>query len=637
MSQSSSSDNRPPLRALVIGALGIVFGDIGTSPLYALKECFDVQHNHHAVEATVHHVFGILSLIFWSLILSVTVKYVLFVMRADRNGEGGVLSLLTLAADNAKSASRRRVALLVAGVCGAALLYGDGIITPAISVLSAVEGIREPLGLEQGTAVAITAAILIGLFAFQRFGTERVGQVFGPVMILWFTTLAALGIHNIVQQPGVLGALSPTYAASFLRETGWHGILVLGSVFLVVTGGETLYADMGHFGARPIRVAWFSFVLPALMLNYLGQGAWLLGNLAAPAGDHFNPIFEMAPHWARLPFVALATISAVIASQGLISGTYSLTLQAIQLGYLPRISIKHTSAHTRGQIYVPVVNWVLMFACLGLVFGFGTSTRLAAAYGVGVTLTMMVTTLLFFFVARGRWGWSILHAGAVTALFIVMEVTFFFGNAVKIPDGGWFPLVVAAGLFTVMTTWRKGRQLMLQEQNVGALTQEEFLQSLRVGKSVTQVSGTAVFLCGSRGKTPIALLHNLKHNKVIHERLIFLTLITDDVPLVPREQQVELEELGPGVWRLTGHYGFMQEPDVPQLLRRARNLHGFHCEADQVTFFLGRETIVPSAKRGMVLWREHLFAFLSKMSQAPAHFFKLPENRVVELGMRVRI
>ena len=621
----------------MLGALGIVFGDIGTSPLYAFKECFDVQHNHHAVEATVAHVHGILSLIFWSLILSVTVKYVLFVMRADRNGEGGVLSLLTLAADKVRAGSKRRVVLLLAGVCGAALLYVDGIITPAISVLSAVEGVKEPLGLEQPAAVGITAAILVGLFAFQRFGTERVGQVFGPVMILWFTTLATLGVWNIVQQPGVLTALAPWHAVSFLRETGMHGVLVLGSVFLVVTGGETLYADMGHFGARPIRVAWFAFVLPALMLNYLGQGAWLLSNLGAPHDGHFNPIFEMAPGWARLPFVGLATISAVIASQGLISGTYSLTLQAMQLGYLPRVSIRHTSAHTRGQIYVPVVNWVLMLACLGLVFGFGTSTKLAAAYGVGVTLTMMVTTLLFFFVARGRWGWGVWKAGAVTALFIVMEITFFFGNAAKIPDGGWFPLVVALGLFIVMTTWRKGRQLMLDEQNLGGLTQEEFLASMKVGKQITRVSGTAVFMCGSRGRTPIALLHNLKHNKVIHERVIFLTLVTDDVPLVPREQQVELEQLGEGVWRLTGHYGFMQEPDVPQLLRRARNLHAFECEADQVTFFLGRETIVPSKKRGMALWREHLFAFLSKMAQAPAHFFKLPENRVVELGMRVRI
>jgi len=623
------------MRALMVGALGVVFGDIGTSPLYALKECFDVEHNVHAVSVSTNHVLGVLSLIFWALVLVVAVKYMLFVLRADRDGEGGVLALMSLALGRARSSVV--TVLLMAGMFGAALLYGDGIITPAISVLSAVEGLKTATGLDQRTVLAITVVILIGLFSFQRLGTDKVGRVFGPVMVVWFSTLAVLGLAQVVQQPQVLTAFNPLRAVDFFRDSGWHGYLVLGAVVLVVTGAESVYVDLGHFGARPIRLAWFWIVMPALLLNYAGQAAWLLSHPEAPFDPDFSPFFMMAPDWARLPLVVLATVSAVIASQALISGVYSLTLQANQLGCLPRVSIRHTSAHTRGQIYVPVVNWMLMLACVGLVLGFKDSKALAAAYGIAVTMTMTVTTILLYFVARGQWGWSRWRALPLVALALAVELSFFGANMSKIPAGGWFPLVTGTLIFTVMTTWRKGRQLILKEQEAGALSQEEFLTSLSYGKGPVRVPGTAVFMSGSRGRTPIALLHNLKHNKVLHDRVIFLTLVTETIPYVAREDQVEIETLGEGVYRLTGHYGFMQEPDVPQLLRRARSLHDFCCDAGEATFFLGRETIVPSRQRGMAPWRENLFAFLAKIAQPPSGYFKLPENRVVELGMRVKI
>jgi len=632
---TSSSDGRPGMWALMIGALGVVFGDIGTSPLYAFKECFDVAHNTHAVVVNVNHVLGVLSLIFWALVLVVAVKYIVFVLRADRNGEGGVLTLMSLALGRARPAFAP--GLLLAGMFGAALLYGDGMITPAISVLSAVEGLKTATGIDQRTVIAITVVILIGLFSFQRLGTDKVGRVFGPVMILWFSTLAVLGFIQILKQPQVLMALSPLCALEFFLDSGWHGYLVLGSVVLVVTGAESVYADLGHFGVRPIRLAWFWMVMPALMLNYFGQAAWLLNHPEAPADPEFSPFFMMAPDWARLPLVGLATVSTVIASQALISGVYSLTLQANQFGCLPRVGIRHTSAHTRGQIYVPVVNWALMFACVGLVLGFKDSKALAAAYGIAVTMTMIVTTVLLYFAARGQWGWSVARTLPLVLLALAVELAFFGANVSKIPAGGWFPLVAGGMIFTVMTTWRKGRQLILREQDASALSQEDFLVSLSYGKGPVRVPGTAVFMCGSRGRTPVALLHNLKHNKVLHERVIFLTLVTDNVPYVNRDDQVELESLSEGIFRITGHYGFMQEPDVPQLLRRARALRDFSCDAAEATFFLGRETIVPSQQRGMALWREHLFAFLAKIAQPPSGYFKLPENRVVELGMRVRI
>jgi KUP system potassium uptake protein len=629
-----SLEGRPSTRTLVIGALGVVFGDIGTSPLYALRACF---HGKHGIAITPSGVLGILSLIFWSLILIVSVKYIAFVMRASNKGEGGILALLPLAVEKLPATSWRRNLLLMLGVFGAALLYGDGMITPAITTLGAIEGLNVATNVFEKFVVPLTMLIIIVLFSFQRIGTEKVGRLFGPIMLLWFVTLAALGIHGIVRAPGVLAAFNPWFGLDYLVHHGVTGFWVLGAVFLVVTGGEALYADMGHFGLKPIRLGWFALVLPALMLNYLGQGALLLSRPELQSDPHFNPFYMLAPSWALYPLVVLSTAAAIIASQAMITGSYSLTLQAIQLGYLPRVRIRHTAAHTHGQIYVSVVNWSLMLACLALIKGFGSSDALAAAYGVAVTLTMMITTILFYFAARQLWQWRVALVLPLVALVLVVETAFFAANAIKIGDGGWFPLLMGAALFTIMTTWRRGRMLIACEQDKSAMSQEMFLDSIRQSKGFTRVSGTAVFMCGSRGKTPIALLHNLKHNKVLHERVVFLTVITDETPYVPREQQVEIEELQPDIFRLTGHCGFMQEPDVPQLLRRARNLHQFDCEAAEATFFLGRETVVPSKMRGMALWREHLFAFLSRVAQAPAHYFKLPENRVIELGVRVKI
>ena len=632
---TASSEGHPSARALFLGALGIVFGDIGTSPLYAFRECFDTGHSAHSVTASQAHIYGVLSLIFWSLTLIVTLKYVVFVLRADRNGEGGVLALMSLALEKARG--RWASFLLLAGCCGAALLYGDGMITPAVSVLSAVEGLKTAIGIDQSTVMALSVIILISLFAFQRQGTEKVGRIFGPVMTVWFATLAVLGLSHLVHVPEVLKGLSPHYAIQFFLHDGMNAFLVLGSVVLVVTGAEALYADLGHFGATPIKRAWFWLVMPALLLNYFGQAAWLIRHPEASTQEGFNPFFMMAPGWAQLPLTLLATASAVIASQALISGVYSLTLQASQLGCLPRVGIRHTSAHAKGQIYVPAVNWMLMLACVGLVLGFKESKALAAAYGIAVTMTMAVTTILLFAAARSHWGWSLPKALALAIPALIAELAFFSANATKIIDGGWFPLVAGAVLFTIMTTWRTGRLLIVREQDASALTQEDFLASLKYGHGPTRVPGTAVFMSGSKGRTPIAMLHNLKHNRVLHERVVFLTIVTDDVPYVPRDEQVEYEELDNGIHRITGHYGFMQEPNVPQLLRRAHTQHDFVCDVEEATFFLGRETIVPARQRGMAPWREHLFAFLVKVAQPPSGYFKLPENRVVELGMRVRI
>ncbi len=621
----------------MLGALGVVFGDIGTSPLYAFKECFDHQHNAHAVAATREHVLGVLSLIFWALMIIVTLKYFFFVLKASRDGEGGVLALASIAVEKRREGTKQRWLLILAAIFGAALLFGDGMITPAISVLSAVEGLENAVGLPHTFVLLAAAGIIIGIFSFQRFGTEKVGWVFGPLTLLWFLVMTVLGVAGIVSAPEVFLAVNPIFGLRFLMEGGWNSVFVLGSVFLSVTGAESLYADMGHFGRKPMALGWFWIVLPALLCSYFGQGALLLSRPALADAADFHPFFMLAPAWALLPLVVLATLAACIASQALITGVFSLTLQATQLGCLPRVGIKHTSAHTRGQIYVPAINWMLMLACLALVFGFGSSSRLASAYGVAVALTMLTTTTLFFFAARSQWGWGWAKALALCVPLFLIELVFSGANAAKIPDGGWFPLVMGTALFTVMTTWRRGRQLILREQEAGALSQEDFLASLQYGKGPLRVPGTAIFMGGNRGRTPIAMLHNLKHNKVLHERVIFLTLVTDDVPFVSREAQAEVETLGEGIYRLTGHYGFMQEPDVPQLLRRAQAVHGFDCDPAAATFFLGRETIVPSKERGMRPWREHLFAFLVKIAQPPSSFFKLPENRVVELGMRVRI
>ncbi|MEI6712961.1 MAG: potassium transporter Kup [Verrucomicrobiota bacterium] len=633
MSQNHSPGLRPSTKALVIGSLGVVFGDIGTSPLYSLRECFS---GHHGVPPTPDNVLGVLSLIVWTLTLIVSIKYLVYVMRADRNGEGGILALLSLAAEKL-SPGKRRTVLLLTGVAGAALLFGDGIITPAISVLSAVEGLNVCTPIFESYIVPITIVILVGLFMVQKAGTEKMGRWFGPVTIVWFLTLAVAGATWIVKDPGVLACVNPMYAVNLLLNGGWKAFFVLGGVFLVVTGGEALYADMGHFGAKPIRIGWFLVVFPALFLNYLGQGALLRQNPSLLEDEHFSPFYQLFPQWALIPMVILAGAATVIASQALITGTYSLTLQAIQLGYLPRLAIRHTSAHTRGQIYISTINWMLMFSCLGLVKTFGSSAALASAYGIAVTLTMLVTTLLFFVAARSQWGWSIFKAGSVMGICFCVELVFFGANATKILDGGWFPLVVGAGIFILMTTWRTGRRLVADRLELGTLPQEMLVESLQLSSRTIRVPGTAVFMASSSGRAPNAIMHNLKHNKVLHQRVIFLTIITEDHPYVAPSKQVELLELAPGFWRMSGHYGYLQEPDVPQLLRRAKNHLQFEYNPQDITYFLGRETIVASEEPGMALWREHIFAFLSRIAEPPGSFFRLPEGRVVELGVRIKI
>ncbi len=638
MNPNHSAEHRPSNSALIIGALGVVFGDIGTSPIYSLKECFRGTHN---VPASPDNVLGVLSLVVWTLTLIVSVKYLVFVMKADRNGEGGILALLSLAVEKLGINSKGRAALLFTGVAGAALLFGDGMITPAISVLSAVEGLNVITPVFKPYIVPITVGILISLFAVQRAGSEKVGRFFGPITVLWFAAIGIAGLGWILRDPSVLFCVNPRYAIELFSNGGSKAFFVLGGVFLVVTGGEALYADMGHFGVKPIRTGWFAVVFPALFLNYLGQGALIrikvLENPDVMQLEDFSPFFELFPHWALIPMVILAAAATVIASQALITGTYSLTLQAIQLGYLPRLGIRHTSAHTRGQIYIPTINWMLMIACVILVKAFGSSEALAAAYGIAVTLTMMVTTILFFFAARYSWGWDLNHVVPIVGIALVIEGTFFGANALKIIDGGWLPLAVGAFLLLIMTTWNRGRQLVRENLDKSAFSQDDLIESLKTSDRLIRVPGTAVFMSASSLRAPNAFMHNMKHNKVVHERIIFMTIVTDDHPFVAPSKQAELTEVAPGFWRLTGHYGFLQEPDVPQLLRRAKHYFDFDCNPEQVTFFLGRETIVPSKERGMALWRETIFAFLARIAEPPGTFFRLPEGRVVELGMRVAI
>jgi KUP system potassium uptake protein len=554
---------------------------------------------------------------------------------------------MALAAHGMAETMKRRVVIVLLGLFGAALLFGDGIITPAISVLSAVEGLKDGglLGMVpvdaaaalvwehqmQWLIIGITMVIIIVLFSVQFFGTERVGRFFGPVTALWFLSLGALGVSQLLRGPEILAAINPLHGWHFLTHGGHAAFVILGSVFLAVTGGEALYADMGHFGCSPIRRGWFSLVFPALALNYLGQGALLMHE---PGAAH-SPFFQMAPAWATLPLVLLATAATVIASQALITGTYSLTLSAIQLGYLPRISIRHTSEHARGQIYIPMVNWLLMLACLGLVLAFRTSTNLAAAYGVAVTMTMLITTFLFYFTARHLWQWSVLKALPLCFAFGLIELSFLSANLLKFFDGGWFPLVVGAGIFIVMTTWATGRRLVRARMEASSLSQEMLVDSLRRRPPVS-VPGTAIFMTSTQGRTPVALLHSLKHYSAIHQRVIFMTLIVEDGPWVSPSQRVQVESLGEGFWRVTGRFGFMQKPNVPRLLRQCAS-SGLEVEAEKATFFLGREIIVPSAKPGMARWREHLFAFASSLAQQPATYFQIPIGRVIELGQQVEI
>jgi KUP system potassium uptake protein len=614
---------------MALSALGVVYGDIGTSPLYAIRESLG---GHYGLAPVRGNVLGVLSLIFWSLIIVISIKYLSFVMRADNRGEGGMIALTALVAPpRSMRPGSRRWTLVLAGLFGASLLYGDSMITPAISVLSAVEGLKVATPLLEPYVIPITIVILVALFAVQSRGTAGIGKVFGPVTMVWFLTLAALGAGQIIRSPEVLAGISPLYAASFFAQNGWHGFLVLGSVFLVVTGGEALYADMGHFGAGPIRFTWFSVVLPALMLNYFGQGALILREPSAIE----HPFFHMAPEWALLPLVGLSTLATVIASQAVISGAFSLTRQAVQLGYLPRLHIEHTSSRQIGQIYIPSVNWLLMLACIGLVIGFRSSSSLASAYGVAVTTDMVFTTLLFAVVARTRFGWSRWKVWLLAGGFLFVDLGFWGANLVKIPHGGWFPLVIALVFFTCMTTWKMGRQILAQRMQDRTLPVKLFLQDLAAGRYM-RVPGTAVYMYGNRDGTPPALLHNLMHNKVLHERVVLLSVETEEIPSVALEDRVEVEELGSGLFRVVLRYGFAEDPDIPSGLDLARK-SGLVFKPMETSYFLGRETLIASKNPGMAIWREQLFSVMARNARSATSFFGLPPNRVVELGAQIEL
>ena len=609
---------------LCLGALGVVYGDIGTSPLYAIKECFN---GHIPLDPTPAHVLGILSLVFWSITLIVTLKYVTFIMRADNRGEGGSLALLALVNEHTRG---RRIAGAVAliGIFAAALFFGDCMLTPAISVLSAVEGLQIAAPLLADYVVPLTIIVLIALFAVQKYGSALVGASFGPVMLLWFATLAVIGVAQIATNPTVLLAVNPLYAVRFIALDGLRGFLILASVFLAVTGAEALYADMGHFGRKPIRLAWLYVAMPALLINYFGQGAALLGDPSAVD----NPFYRMVPDWATLPMVILATLATVIASQAVISGAFSLTCQAIQLGYLPRMKIVHTSGQEKGQVYLPVVNWSLLASVVLLVLGFQSSNNLAAAYGLAVSGTMLTSTLLFGLVMVLIWRVSALKAYSLLALLLSVDLLFMAANATKILHGGWFPLTIGIAAFVLLTTWKRGRGLLLKSVEADAMPVELFLKSL--SERALRVPGTAVYLTVSDSGVPRALLHNLKHNKVIHERVVFLTVTTEDRPTVPASERITVQPIGGRVYRACIRYGFTDNPDIPAALASS---HPVTFDLMDTSFFLNRETIIPSRRPGMALWREHLFSWMSRNAATAMDFFRLPPNRVVELGSQVEI
>ncbi|MDQ3197882.1 MAG: potassium transporter Kup [Verrucomicrobiota bacterium] len=613
------------LALLCLASLGIVYGDIGTSPLYALRECF---YGIHSVRPNPANILGVLSLIVWSLILIISVKYLILILRADNRGEGGILALATLVSEGVK----RGKYFFLLGLFGAALLYADGMITPAISVLSAVEGLHTATPLFDPYVVPLAVVILIGLFLFQSKGTNSVGNIFGPITILWFLTLAILGVHQILRAPQIFAAVNPVHGFNFFLHNGRNGFVVLGAVFLVVTGGEALYADIGHFGTAPIRLTWFVVVLPALILNYLGQGALLLIEPKAAV----NPFFHMAPAWALYPLVALATAAAVIASQAIISGAFSLTMQAIQLGYSPRLKVNYTSARVIGQIYVPVVNWLLMLSCIGLVVGFRSSSNLAAAYGVAITTTMLITTILFYLVARHRWNWPAVAAFPVAAFFILIDLAFFGANMLKIAHGGWFPIIISGVILFLMLTWRKGRRVLRDHLGGVCIPLAALLPDLK-SKRIARVAGTAIYMSGNRHGTPLALLHNLKHNKVVHDRVILLTVRTAEVPyLTNLKDRVSLEKLEEGFWRAQIHFGFMEKPDVPAALALVKE-SDLRLDPMRTTYFIGRETILATRKQGLSPWRGTVFAWMTRNSGDVTSYFCLPPNGVVELGARVEV
>jgi KUP system potassium uptake protein len=620
--------NRRRMAPLVLGAIGVVYGDIGTSPLYTLRTAFTGPHGLPLTEANV---MGVLSVIFWALVVVVTLKYVTLIMRADNRGEGGILALTALVSRGLQRHERRRWWLVGFGIFGAAMFYGDGMITPAITVLGAVEGLEIIAPGLHSFVVPVSVVIVIALFAIQKRGTASIGAVFGPVMCLWFVVLAVLGALEIARHPGVLAALNPSHALIFFTSQPMVAFLALGAVVLAVTGTEALYADMGHFGVAPIRRAWLWFVFPALVLNYFGQGALIIGDPAAIK----NPFYLLAPEWALVPLLLLATAAAIIASQAVISGAFSLTRAAIQMGYCPRLAILHTSERTMGQIYIPFINWMLLAAVLLLVVGFRSSDNLAAAYGIAVTLAMLIDSVLIFVVMRRLWDWPVAAAFAVAAPLALVDLAFLSSNALKIPDGGWFPLVIGGVLFALLTTWKRGRAILGDRLAKDSLPLAEFIPSIELAPPL-RVSGTAVFMTSAPDSVPHALLHNLKHNKVLHERVVFLTIVMRDIPYVPDDERIEIAPLGCDFYRFLAHYGFKDEPDIPSLLEAAGE-RGFAFEMMDTSFFVSRETLIPTAGIGMALWRERLFASMSKNAVKASDFFHVPTNRVVELGTQVEI
>ncbi|GAA5520227.1 potassium transporter Kup [Aliifodinibius salicampi] len=631
MSKKEQKNSKPTgkrLAILSLGAIGVVYGDIGTSPIYAIKESF---HSSYGLAASPANIMGVLSLIFWSLILVISVKYLLLVLRADNKGEGGIIALTALVSPPTEKAEGRRWFLVLTGLFGAALLYGDSMITPAISVVSAIEGLQVATPFFEPYIIPITIGILIALFAVQSKGTAGIGAIFGPITLTWFLTLAILGIIQIVQHPNVLQALNPAFGFNFFIQNGWAGFLVLGSVFLVVTGGEALYADIGHFGLRPIRITWFCVVLPSLLLNYFGQGALVINN------PEFieHPFFHMIPRWGLYPLVIIATVATIIASQAVISGAFSLTRQAVQLGYMPRLKVRQTSEKQFGQIYIPVINWILMISCIGLVLGFRSSSNLASAYGVAVTTDMVFTTILFGVVALTRWNWSKWIVSIMALALLAIDLSFWGANLVKIPTGGWFPLVIAGIMFTVMTTWKHGRRILGDRLQDKIVPHEEFIERVHK-KNPERIKGTAVFMDSNPEGTPQALLHNLEHNKVIHERIILLSLIMREIPKVPDEERMEIKPLGENVFRVNVDIGFSEEPNVPVLLRSC-DIGDSEFKLEETTFFLGRETMLATQKPGMAMWREKLFAWMSRNAERAASYFHIPSDRVIEIGTQIEL
>ena len=632
-SDRQGHDAHGSLAKMAVGAIGIVFGDIGTSPIYAFRETFA---GHHTLRPDMLHIYGVLSLIFWSMMIIVTIKYVTVIMRADNKGEGGSLALLALINRSTTTTKKWSGGIIMLGVFATALFYGDSMITPAISVLSAVEGLTTVAAGFQPFVIPLAVIILVGLFAIQARGTAKVGLLFGPVMLFYFAVIAVLGVMHIVDHPAViLAMLNPWNAVKFFLAGPVPAFIAMGSVVLAVTGAEALYADMGHFGRRPIKVSWIYFVMPALLLNYMGQGAMLLALDPAQAAEVVkNPFFFLAPDMLRLPLVILATFATIIASQAVISGAFSVTQQAIQLGFIPRLHITHTSEHAAGQIYIPVINWGLMIAVIMLVLNFQTSTNLAAAYGIAVTGAMLIDGVLIAVVLLSLWKWNKLLAGALLAVFFTVDLLYFSANLLKVPVGGWFPLLIGAIAFTMLTTWSRGRRLMIVRMNEQSLPIEIFIKS--AASSATRVSGTAVYMTSSTSGVPHALLHNLKHNKVLHDRIMLLTVRIDDVPYVPIEKRSSVEDYGSGFFRIMLRYGFMEDIDVPAALVDLKEC-GVRVKMMDTSFFLARQTLIASSRPGMAIWREKLFAWMLRNAESAMEFFKLPTNRVVELGSQVEI